>query len=387
MPPPTLKALDLFSGLGGIGMALRGIAQTTAYCEIEPYAVKMLENNMRAGRIDRAPVHSDVRALTAKDVKGVDIIVAGFPCTGFSNAGHRQGFKNSGSSLFYEVVRLIELARPSLVFLENVSAIVRMGLDTIIKELNGRLGYEVRWVCALGFHVGGVSKRRRWFCLAIRRDQPKQGLKLRVGDYTPFFSQWRAEPPPRLIQGKSPPGVIRFGVIGNSVMPDVVRLAFLFLASGGRVRNLAQERDLQGQLRVAPVMIIDDLRRPRKNRDGSEGDMCGVVDFDGHRVTFANPFPRLTPANFRLRFTPTGAKASDIGLDDPVFKNAWATPRHSNTSPCRVFTERCLGDLPTQLVFEEKTPVSHRTAASGYVINPEFAEWVMGLPRGASEYL
>lgn len=384
-PSPPLRVLDLFSGLGGIGMALRGVVKTAAYCEIEPNAAKMLENNMRAGHVDRAPVHGDVRALGAKEMKGVDMIVAGFPCTGFSVLGLREGFDNSGSSLFYEIVRLVKLARPPILFLENVSAIVRMGgLNTIIAELNGNLGYEMRWVCATGFHVGALSKRMRWFCLAISPEfmKSRPNFAMDVGKYAPFLGKWRSEPPPRLIKGKSGPGVIRYGVIGNSVMPDVVRLAFLFLASGGRVRNLQHGETV---MRLEPRMLIEGLQVARKNRDGSAGDLCGAVDAAGQRVAFANPFVRQTPADFKLRFTPDGAKESVIGMSDPVFRGAWATPRRSNTSPCRVFTDRCIGDLPTQQVFEERTPVSRRTAASGYVINPEFAEWLMGLPRGSTE--
>ena len=60
---------DLYSGIGGNSLALGPEFTTVAYCENDPSAVAVLENNMRKGRLDRAPIYPDVTKLTATDFK------------------------------------------------------------------------------------------------------------------------------------------------------------------------------------------------------------------------------------------------------------------------------------------------------------------------------
>ena len=63
--PMLLKSLDLFSGIGGITHALRGIAEPVAYCDIEPNSRAVLEANMRRGNLPRAPIAHDRDGETA----------------------------------------------------------------------------------------------------------------------------------------------------------------------------------------------------------------------------------------------------------------------------------------------------------------------------------
>jgi hypothetical protein len=53
----------LFAGIGGFDLALREWVRTVVYCEIEPYQQTVLLRNMRLGKLDRAPIWSDVRTL------------------------------------------------------------------------------------------------------------------------------------------------------------------------------------------------------------------------------------------------------------------------------------------------------------------------------------
>lgn len=75
-----LKGLSIFSGIGGIDLALRDFVEPVAYCEIEPYCQSVLLQRMQAGDLPKAPIWDDVRTLS-KGVIGeaVDIIVGGFP--------------------------------------------------------------------------------------------------------------------------------------------------------------------------------------------------------------------------------------------------------------------------------------------------------------------
>jgi DNA (cytosine-5)-methyltransferase 1 len=100
-----LTVLDLFSGIGGFSLALRGVGETKLYCEISPTAVAVLNKNMDEGLIDKAPIHGDIRTLQLSET--YDLTVFGSPCIGFSQAGKRKGFGNEQSNLFFEVIRML----------------------------------------------------------------------------------------------------------------------------------------------------------------------------------------------------------------------------------------------------------------------------------------
>jgi site-specific DNA-cytosine methylase len=55
-----LNGLDLFSGIGGISLALAPWVKTIAYCEKDPYAQQVLLSRMAEGWIDLAPVWQTV---------------------------------------------------------------------------------------------------------------------------------------------------------------------------------------------------------------------------------------------------------------------------------------------------------------------------------------
>lgn len=75
-----MNGLDLFSGIGGNGIALAPWVQPVCYVELEPYCQAVLIERMCEGRIPLAPVWDDVRTFSRREFAGpVDIIVGGFP--------------------------------------------------------------------------------------------------------------------------------------------------------------------------------------------------------------------------------------------------------------------------------------------------------------------
>jgi len=121
-----MKALSLFSGIGGLDLAaeMAGI-ETAAFCEIEPFAVKVLERRW-AG----VPIFNDVRTLTARGLESkglmpIDVVHGGFPCQDVSTSGKRTGFVNSDgqltrSGLWGEMCRIVGEVKPRWVVAENV---------------------------------------------------------------------------------------------------------------------------------------------------------------------------------------------------------------------------------------------------------------------------
>jgi DNA (cytosine-5)-methyltransferase 1 len=184
-----LYGLDLFSGIGGISIALEPWVKTIAYCERDKYAQSVLLSRMEDGQLDTAPIWDDVKTLDGTQFKGlVDIIFGGFPCQDISCAGAGKGMEGERSWLFTEIMRLAEEARPSFIFLENVSAIRTRGLAAVVREL-ARIRYDARWGCLSAFDVGAPHKRERWFLLAhdnsigkLQQKRPIEKLRKRSGD-------------------------------------------------------------------------------------------------------------------------------------------------------------------------------------------------------------
>jgi len=75
-----LNGLDLFSGIGGLTLALSEWVRPVAYCEIDPYCQAVLQSRFIDGRLPAAPIWDNIRTLRARDIKGpIDIIYGGFP--------------------------------------------------------------------------------------------------------------------------------------------------------------------------------------------------------------------------------------------------------------------------------------------------------------------
>jgi DNA (cytosine-5)-methyltransferase 1 len=161
-----MRALSLFSGIGGIDLALEDYATTVGYVEINKYAQSVLLSRMVDGSINTAPIHRDITRLDGRKLRGhVELIFGGFPCQDISVAGRGEGLDGERSGLFFEICRLIKEIQPVFIFLENVPAIRTRGLDVVLKEL-AALGYDCRWTVISAASVGAPHKRERWFLLA-----------------------------------------------------------------------------------------------------------------------------------------------------------------------------------------------------------------------------
>lgn len=160
-----LNGLDLFSGIGGITLALEPWVRPIAYCENDRYAQSVLLSKMGTGNLPTAPIWDDVRSLSASFLPPVDIVTGGFPCQDISVAGTGKGLEGKRSGLFFEIIRLCRDIRPTFVFLENVPAITVRGLDQVVLEFTA-LGYNCRWTVVSAEEVGAPHLRERWFILA-----------------------------------------------------------------------------------------------------------------------------------------------------------------------------------------------------------------------------
>ncbi len=180
-----MKALSLFSGIGGLDLAA-GIAgiETVALCEIEPYAVAILKK-----RYPSVPIYNDVRELDGSDFFGkIDVIHGGFPCQDLSVAGKQAGLAGERSGLWYEMLRIIGEVRPCYILAENVRGAVNLALDTVYSNLVNQ-GYKVYPYVIPASAVGAPHQRERLFVVGVREDIYRQyteamenpGCELRQG--------------------------------------------------------------------------------------------------------------------------------------------------------------------------------------------------------------
>lgn len=231
-----INSLDLFSGIGGISLALKDYVRPIAFCEIDKYCQKVLSKNF-----PNIPIYDDVATLGGEQFNGkIDIIYGGFPCQDISVAGLGKGLEGERSGLFYQIVRLTKEIQPSFVFLENVPAIRRRGLFTVVSEFT-ELGYDCRWTIVSAREVGAPHLRKRWFLLAhaSREGLERQGhrTKLRQEKLAESSTQnevykwgvhnsWLSEPNVDRMADGIPFRVDRVKALGNSVVPLTVKTAF-----------------------------------------------------------------------------------------------------------------------------------------------------------------
>jgi len=179
----TTKAithLSLCSGYEGIGLGLRSVLPTlreVAYVEREGFPIANLVAKMEAGKLDAAPVFTDVKTFPYGEFRGlVDILSGGFPCQPFSAAGKRQATEDP-RHLFPYIADGIRECQPRIVFLENVQGILSCKtadgepvLQYVLRELEG-MGYRATAGIFSAEEVGAPHQRKRVYILGMANSE------------------------------------------------------------------------------------------------------------------------------------------------------------------------------------------------------------------------
>ncbi len=138
------KIIDLFAGIGGIRLGFENAFKKNASfifsSEIDKYA--KITYNENFGEVP----HGDITKITPEEISDFDILLAGFPCQPFSNAGLKKGFNDTRGTLFFDIARIVEFHKPKVVFLENVKGFKNHNKGNTfktIKESLEKLGYKV----------------------------------------------------------------------------------------------------------------------------------------------------------------------------------------------------------------------------------------------------
>lgn len=161
-----MRVLDLFSGIGGFSLGLEKAGmKTRAFCEIDGKCEKILNKHW-----PKVPVFKNIEKLVG-DPNFIEVICGGYPCTGHSVAGKKEGLNNKASSLWSEYARLIKEIRPKYVIIENSPNLRSTGLVTVLQDLDAR-GYNAEFQIISGYSVGAPHQRERIYIVAWRKDLP-----------------------------------------------------------------------------------------------------------------------------------------------------------------------------------------------------------------------
>lgn len=107
--------IDLFAGIGGLRIPFQGIGGKCVFTsEWDRFSKKTYAVNF--GELPSG----DITKIEASEIPDHDLLLAGFPCQAFSQAGLRKGFLDTRGTLFFDIQRILVEKRPKVVLLENV---------------------------------------------------------------------------------------------------------------------------------------------------------------------------------------------------------------------------------------------------------------------------
>jgi DNA (cytosine-5)-methyltransferase 1 len=194
---------SLFSGCGGLDLGFMGgfkyrklnfpktIFEVGFSNDFDIDAVTTYKANKKY--FNHSCVHADIRDIDEDDLPFFDILIAGFPCQPFSNAGKRQGIhdEDGRGTLFYECERILKGAikrgakhKPKAFVFENVRGILSSHMpngksvpDEIVRRM-ARMGYSTSFKLIKSSDYGVPQNRYRVIFVGVDDSLPKFDFKL-----------------------------------------------------------------------------------------------------------------------------------------------------------------------------------------------------------------
>ncbi|MCC0647272.1 DNA (cytosine-5-)-methyltransferase [Clostridioides sp. ZZV15-6598] len=170
--------IDLFAGIGGIRQGFQRCGGRTVFSsEWDKFAQKTYRINY--GEIPEG----DITEIDVNNIPAHDILLAGFPCQPFSQAGLKKGFEDARGTLFFNIANILKEKRPKAFMLENVKQLRGHDKGNTIKvilNILDELNYYVPEPEVLNaYHFGRPQNRERIIIVGFNKDY----LPI---DFTPF---------------------------------------------------------------------------------------------------------------------------------------------------------------------------------------------------------
>lgn len=186
MKKTKITFVDLFAGIGGFHFALHNEGAECVYASewdmscrlsyeenfksISPDLFRSTPNeNSGLTLFEQKAFSGDITKVNPADIPDHDILCGGFPCQPFSISGHKKGFNDTRGTLFFNVMNIINVKQPNVVFLENVKHLIHHDkgntLRVIIEELENA-GYKASWKVLNAKDFGLAQNRERIVIIA-----------------------------------------------------------------------------------------------------------------------------------------------------------------------------------------------------------------------------
>lgn len=163
------RMIDLFAGIGGtrLGFQLHGAVKSVFSSEWDKFAAKTYRANF-----GETPV-GDITEIHEFEIPEHDILVAGFPCQAFSQAGLKKGFDDIRGTLFFDIARILQEKRPKVFLLENVKNLRSHDKGKtfkVIKNTLEELNYDVHSHVLRARDFGVPQNRERIYIVGFDKE-------------------------------------------------------------------------------------------------------------------------------------------------------------------------------------------------------------------------
>lgn len=160
--------IDLFAGIGGIR---RGFESIGGECVFSSEWDKQAQVTYQAnyGEIP----YGDITKIKEEEIPSFNVLLAGFPCQPFSQAGLKKGFKDIRGTLFFDIARIVKFHKPDVIFLENVRNLASHDKGNTLKVITKTLEdlkYKV-FVKILNAKDFGVPQNRARIYIICFKDE------------------------------------------------------------------------------------------------------------------------------------------------------------------------------------------------------------------------
>ncbi|PAF54761.1 DNA (cytosine-5-)-methyltransferase [Mycoplasmopsis agassizii] len=161
--------IDLFAGIGGIRQGFQRQGGRTVFSsEWDKFAQKTYRVNY-----GETP-SGDITKIDPEDIPDHDILLAGFPCQPFSNAGLKLGFEDARGTLFFNIASILKEKKPKAFMLENVKNLRTHDKGKTLKvilSILDQLNFYVPDPQVLNaYHFGSPQNRERIIIVGFNKD-------------------------------------------------------------------------------------------------------------------------------------------------------------------------------------------------------------------------
>lgn len=185
MTKKKITFIDLFAGIGGFHYALHGQDAECVFASewedncrltyeenfklISPSLFELKSSDSSNDTMSSNGFAGDITKVDPKSIADHDILCGGFPCQPFSISGKQKGFNDTRGTLFFNILEIIKVKQPRVVFLENVKHLIHHDhgntLRVILEELENA-GYKTTWKLFNAKDFGLAQNRERIVIIA-----------------------------------------------------------------------------------------------------------------------------------------------------------------------------------------------------------------------------